>query len=323
MSNTRFADRWVEPTPTSAARPHRPGPRPQSLPVGTGGSSCCPQPLGVTGMLVYTSAIAAVPGDPALPYLRALCLLTAGVTGLSAGLMLRTVWRGVSGRTRSHAGAAEFVAGYLAPGRRPHSVTGRSGTDAPGRAGARWTGRGRGGRPVGPESGRPGRAGHRRAAAGVGGAAGRGTGGGAGRSKCIGRYPRAIVGTGSAAVQRTDGPPYTGRACRSPAPPPARRAWRRSRYHAGASRPQATIDKDLAKSANGRNGPLSCAPSAYRLDALALPLGEREFSTHQFRLEGQLQVFTSLAEFVLGEPARRDIHPATGQFRRILLPRKG
>lgn len=70
--------------------------------------------FGVTGLLVYTAVIAAVPDDPAMSYLRILCLLTAGVTGLSAGLMLRTVWRGVAGRSPSNAGAAEFVAGYLA-----------------------------------------------------------------------------------------------------------------------------------------------------------------------------------------------------------------
>ncbi|MBY0455981.1 MAG: hypothetical protein K2V38_01440 [Gemmataceae bacterium] len=69
--------------------------------------------LGITALLAYTAVIADEPGNPVVAYFRALCLLSAGVTGLSAGLLVRMVWRGTSRKPRSNAGAVEFVAGYL------------------------------------------------------------------------------------------------------------------------------------------------------------------------------------------------------------------
>ena len=115
MTELRFADRLLAADP-AVGRPTAPAGAETALAPAVRWGVLLPAvaALGVTGLLVYLAAIADVPGDPAMPYLRSLCLLTAGVTGLSAGLMLRAVWRGVSGLTRTHAGAAEFVAGYLA-----------------------------------------------------------------------------------------------------------------------------------------------------------------------------------------------------------------
>jgi hypothetical protein len=113
MTDLRFADRLLAADP-AVARPPSPAETALGPAVRWGTLLPAVAALGVTGLLVHTAAVADAPGDPAMPHLAALCLLTAGVTGLSAGLMLRAVWRGATGRPRSAVGAAEFAAGYLA-----------------------------------------------------------------------------------------------------------------------------------------------------------------------------------------------------------------